>query len=596
MKYNGENNIGELVRKAEQDFKTGTINVSDYVQEFPYDDINKINAYLNSKHTTGDVDALGREKPFFNIVVAKKNIWARATDLDRKNIRAKASKAKDELASFLYTIHVQRWMRDSGFGMFLNNWGDYLAAYNSAIVKFVEKDGELHPMVMDWQKMIVDFIDFDSNPHIEILEMTEAQLRQKEGYDQDLVEKLCQALTTRKTIGGRTKDTKSDYIRIYEVHGNLPLSYLTNKEGDERTYVQQMHVISFVASKEKGQFDEFTLYSGREKKDPYMLTWLVPSIDGSISLNGSVKLLFDAQWMQNHSAKLIKDQLDLASKLIFQTPDTNFVGKNAINSIESGDIMIHKENMPLTQLANNSHDISSLQAYALDWKNLSQEISNTPDILGGENLPSGTAYRQAAIIQQEAHSNFDQMIENKGLHLEEMFRRYITPYILKKMDTNEEISATLDSYGLDKIDKMYIASEAIKRFNRKAVEAVLNRSELPDLQQEGLQVQQELQNANQRYIKPSEIPSKTWKQVLGDFEGNIIYEITDENEDKRAVLDTLSSMLQTAVNNPQLYQLITSKILEETGVISPIEIQNIPAMPQQTQPVASAVPNQQTLN
>lgn len=563
--------IGELVRKQESDYTSGSITVSKYVTESPYEDISKINAYLNSKHTSGDTDALGREKPFFNIVLAKKNITARATDLDRKNIRAKASKAKDELASFLYTIHVQRWMKESNFGMFLNNWGDYLAGFNSAIVKFVEKDGELHSMVMDWNNMIVDFINFDQNPKIEILELTEAQVRQR-GYDKEVVDKLCEAIQSRRTLEGRNKDNKSNYIRLYEVHGNLPKSYLTGNEEDDDTYVQQMHIISFVASKEKGKFDDFTLYSGKEAKDPYMLTWLIPSVDGSISLNGTVKTLFDAQWMQNHTTKLIKDQLDLASKLIFQTSDSSYAGKNALSAIESGDIMVYKENMPLTQIQNNSHDISSLQAYGEQWKNLSQEITNTPDILGGENLPSGTAYRQAAIVQQEAHSNFDQMIENKGLHLEAMFREYITPFILKKMDSTEEISATLDAYGMDKIDKMYVASEAIKRFNQKAVQAVINRTQLPDLAQEQQQVSQELNSSDQRFIKPSDIPSKTWKKVIGEFEGDIVYEITDENQDKRAVLDTLSSMLQTAVNNPPLYKFITNKIFQETGVASPIEI------------------------
>ncbi|WP_460992121.1 hypothetical protein, partial [Staphylococcus aureus] len=65
------------------------------------------------------------------------------------------------------------------------------------------------------------------------------------------------------------KDTKSNYIKVYEVHGELPLSYLTEKEKDETTYVQQMHIISFVASKQGG-YDDFTLYAGREKKNPYL--------------------------------------------------------------------------------------------------------------------------------------------------------------------------------------------------------------------------------------------------------------------------------------------------------------------------------------
>lgn len=593
MPITEETSIGELVRKAEQDWVAGNIQISKYVTEDFYEDLQTIEAYLNSKHISGDKDSLGRDKPFFNIVLAARNIWFRATDIDTKNIRGKANKAKDLLSSFLFTIHSQKWMKDAEFGRFLNDWGLYLASYNSAICKFVEKKDGLTAMVMDWNKMIVDVIDFDSNPRIEILELTPAQLRQKKEYDRDMVEKLIDAQSPREMMDKMKKDAKSNYIKLYEVHGNLPLSYLTGDEDDEDDYVQQMHIISFVASKEKGEFNDYTLFSGREKKDPYMLTWLIPSVDGSISLMGSVKSLFEAQWMTNHSIKNIKDQLDLASKIITQTADTSFANKNVLENIEQGQILIHKENMPLTAVPNNSHDISSLLAFGNQWRLLATEITATPDIMKGQNMPSGTAFRQAAIIQQESHSNFEIMTENKGLHIEKMFREYITPYLLKKMDTTEEISTTLDAYGIDKIDQMYIATKAIERFNRKAVEAVINRTQLPDLGQEAMGVKQELQTmAGQRFIKPSDISTKTWKDVIGDFEGDIVYEITGENSEKQAVMDTLSSVFQTLAVNPMILnnpnaKLVFNKILNETSAISPLEIAEV-----QSQPVAPVMDGQ----
>jgi hypothetical protein len=592
-----EQSIGSLVRKAEQDFINGNITLSKYVQESPYDDLAKIDAYLNSKHTSGDKDTLNRDKPFFNIVLAARNIWFRATDIDRKNIRIKATKAKELVASFLATIHLQEFMKKEDFGTFLNTWGLYLASYNSAICKFVEQDGHLHAMVMDWQKMIVDFIDFDSNAKIEILELTEAQLRQRKGYDQDQVDALCRALSTRETPGKQKKDNKSNYIRLYEVHGNLPLSYLTGKEEDEYEYVQQMHVISFVAGKQKGRFDDYTLVSGREKQDPYMLTSLIKSTDGSISLNGSVKNLFEAQWMQNHTVKAIKDQLDLASKLIFQTNDSNFANKNALSAIESGDIMVYAlDRNPLTQLQNNSHDITSLQNFGQQWKNLAQEITSTPDILEGKNMPSGTAFRQAAIIQQESHSNFEIMIENKGLAIEQMLRRYIIPFLKKQMDTSEEISATLESHDITKIDQMYIPNEAVKRFNRKAVEAVLNDEELPSLDQEMQGVKSELSAlGNQRFIKPSEISSKTWKEAFKDLEWEVECEISGESTDKQAVMDTLTTLYGDIVrvtgnpNDPNA-KLVYNKILSETQVVSPLELSTADAQPQPLTPAPQPAP------
>jgi hypothetical protein len=578
---NKTNPVIELVQEYKENWIKGSNVVSKYVTEDPYEDIQTIEAYLNSKHITGDEDSLGREKPFFNIVLAIKNIWARATDLDRKNIRAKAKKIKSVLASYIYNIHFKNWMDEADFGTFLNKWGDYLAAFNSAVVKAVENSKGLTIQVIDWNKIYCDVIDFESNAKVEILEFTPAQLRKNKNYDQDVVDALIEAQDTRKIPSGETKDTKAKYITVYEVHGEFPLSWITDNEDDEE-YVQQMHVVGETSSKD----GDFTLYRGKETKDPYMLTWLIPSVDGSISFNGSVKNCFNSQWMVNHTEKLKKDYLDIASKVILQTSDPSYANQNVLTDIETGQFFIwDSQKSPLTPVQVRSADVNALKQFGEEWQLLAQQISSVPDILQGETLPSGTAYRQAAIVQTEAHSNFSMMIENKGLHLERLAKKYITPYLLKKMDTPEEISATLEDYGIDKIDKLYVSSEATKRFNEKAVEAVINETAMPNMQNEMMNVQNEMSMlGSQRFIKPSEIPSKTWKKVIGDFEGEIVYEITPENTDKQAVLDTLSTVFQTIASNPAILQderakLLFAKIMEETGKISPVEIQEMSSQP-----------------
>ena len=372
---NTQKSIGGLVRELETNFISGEgTQMSEYVTTDLKEDADKIDAYLNSKHISGETDSQGREKPFFNIVNSSRNIYYRATDIDRKDIEVLASKSTDVVHAMMATVLVQDWMRRENFGKFLNDWGMVQAGYNSAIVKFVEQEGNLHSMVMPWSRMMVDQVNFNANPKIEILELTEAELTQRD-YDQEVVDKLLDAVQARELADGTKKDGKTGYIKLYEIHGNLPVSYLTGEEDDDKEYTQQMHVISFVASKEDGKFDDFDLYKGREAKDPYMLTALLPNPDGSISLDGSVKNLFEAQWMMNHNSKNIKDQLDVASKLIFQTSDGNFVGRNVLSAIEQGDIMIHKQDQPLTQVNNGSHDITAQESSSNMWKGLASEIN-----------------------------------------------------------------------------------------------------------------------------------------------------------------------------------------------------------------------------
>lgn len=586
--------VGQLIRDMEQEYVYGTTTISKYVDFSMYEVINTIDAYLNSKHLTGDKDSLGREKPFFNIVLAIRNIWYRATDLDRKNIRVKARKGEDLIASYLFNIHVRNWMRDAKFGQFLNDWGLQLASYGSAVLKFVEKKGELISRVVSWNNLIVDPINFEDNPVIEVLELTPAQLRKRKEYDQDVVEALIDATDSRKTLDGQEKDQKSNYIKIFEVHGELPLSYLTDDEKDEQEYTQQMQVISYVAG-EEGKTDDFVLFRGKEQQNPYMLTHLIKEQGKTLSL-GAVQTASESQWMINHSMKSIKDYLDLASKIIYQTGDKGYINQNILENVEMGQILTYdaqKSPNGLTPVNNGQHNIESLKVYSDMWKGLAQEVSATPDITRGENMPSGTAYRQAAIVASEAASNFKMMIENKSLAVEDMFERFITPYILKKMDTTDEIVATLGDYGIDKIDQRYISNEAVERFNRKAVKLALEETdEVPDLGMEAQAVRQELsQLGGQRFIKPSDITTMTWKDVLKDFKANIEYEITDENTDKQATFETLSSVLQTIAGNPMILQdpnarMVFNKILEETGRVSPVEMEEAQSQPMPAMPVS----------
>jgi hypothetical protein len=598
------NPVAELVRKMEDDDQIGVTTISKYVQVSLREDIEKIDAYSNSKFTSGDTDSLGRDKPFFNIVTAATNIWFRATDIDRKNIKIKATKQGDFILSFLASIHLTEWMRHSAFGQFLNEWGRTLAKYGSAVVKFVEKDGELYKEVVPWNRLLCDAVDFDANPKIEKLWLTPAQLKQRKGYNQEMVKELISNTSVRQTMDRQQKDSKADYILLYEVHGLMPLSYLTENEADKDTFQQQMHVISFKTSK-KGE-DDYTLFKGRESKDPYMITHLIKE-DGYTLGTGAVKHLFQAQWMMNHTIKMIKDQLDLASKLIFQTSDGNFVGQNALNNIENGDILVYQLNQPLTQLQNNSHDITSLQNFATSWKSLGNEITGVSESMMGETAPAGTPWRQVEALLNESHSLFEMMVENKGLALEDMFTKYIIPFIKKKMDTTEEIAATLEEYQILQFDSLYAPNQAIRNNRKKIIDRVLSdedtRDLTPEWQAQDIMMEQEsikkglTQLGNQRFIKPSDISTKTWKEAMKDLEWKVEVDVTGEQTDRQNALVTYQTALQfiASLQGRPLTpdeRFLFNKLISQTGHISPLELTTLGNQPNQPAvPVGASPPS-----
>lgn len=582
-----QSSLPELVRTLESQYNSGTTTISQYVQFNMLHTLNKIDAYINSKHITGETDSLGREKPFFNIVIAARNIWYRATDIDRKDIKVKANKTKDTIDAFLATVFLQQWMKKERFGSFLNEWGRTLATYGSAVSKFIENSDGLHCVVVPWNRLIVDQIDFNNNVKIEVLEYTQAQLKKKKYYNQEMIDNLVDAVRSRETIDKKRKDNKNYYIKVYEVHGDLPVSYLSGNP-DDTDYEQQMHVVSFLAKKDNpNEFDEFTLFSGREKKDPYMKDDLI-SEDGRTLAIGAVEHLFDAQWMQNHSVKAMKDQLDIASKLIFQTSDSSFVGQNALEAIENGDILIHAENAPLTQLANTSHDVESLQSFGEMWKSLGNEINGISEAMTGKNPPSGSAWRQTQALLQESHSLFDLMKQNKGLAIENMLREFVLPYIKShELNNSDEISATLEDYDIQRIDAMYIKNKSIQHVNGHIIDLATKRAVVsPEEQQNMLaKTQSHIQDSlsslgGQRFFKPDEISDKTWQEQFKDLEWELDIDITGESEDVNDVLTTLNTALQVVMNpsysqNKQA-QFIVGQILRETAVISPLQLADMP--------------------
>lgn len=599
---NDQNNIYSFVRTFEIRYKTGTTKIAKYVDHSLSEVVQTIYAYLNSKHISGEFDSLNRDKPFFNIVTAARNIWYRATEIARNKIIIRETDSTHVISAFLATQKLQEWMRKERFGVFLVEWGLVLAGFGSAVSKFVEKKGQLIATVVPWNQIMCDTVDFENNPKIEIFEFTPAQLRQNPMYDQVMVESLIQATMIRMLVTGELQDTKPDFIKVYEAHGMFPVSYLTENIDDKYDYAQQMQVVSYVRSEKEGEYKDFTLYKGREAKDPYRKDDLIKE-DGRTLGIGAVENLFNAQWMVNHSIKGIKDQLDLASKLIFQTADSTFVGQNVLVAIETGQILQHAEGKPVTAFPNGSHDTGSFTAFMDQWKAIGGEINGITDAMAGVAPKGSTSWRMQSMELQQAQMLFDLMKRNKGLAIEDMLRENIIPFLKKQLNTKKQIIATLAAHDIKKIDAMYIPQEATRRFNKKVISHVVKNGRMPmnaSLQNEMQQVQTETAaQGNTRYFKPSDISSKTWKEIFKDLEWEVECDITEESSDTAGILQTLNTSLQIVMNpgyaqSPQA-QMIVSKILLLTGKVSPLEMSLNSVVPSNAAPPSAgakvAAPN-----
>ena len=579
-----ENKLAQKVKELKDIHLSGAeTKLGEYTSYSLYDTTEKISAYLQSRHTSSPKDSQGRDKPFANIVTSAVQTRYRATDIDRKHISIKSAKSGKVIPAFLLNVILKEWMRKSNFGIFLNKWGMALAQYGSSVVKFTKANGKLEANVVPWNRLIVDPEDINQAPVIEFYNLTEGDLRTR-GYKKDVIDSLIDARTTRLTKGGEVVDNNKDFFRVYEVHGLMEQSYLTDNE-DDKDFVQQMHVLCFEKNS-NGDEAPFTLYRGKEERSPYKLTHLIPEDGRTLSI-GTVEQLFDAQWLVNHNSKLIMDALEISSKWLVQTTDKRFAGSNSLD-FNSGTILSVEKGGELTAVNNQSVNTVPIQNSTQFWQSLGNNIVGVSEAMMGE-VKSGAAWRQTEAILQEAHSLFELMIENKALQLEEMIKEFVLPEIKKELDTEDEILAILDSQMVDKIDRMFIPNKAAKLANEKVLKNFLKNAdklsidemqtmEQPDVATEESAIRKEMMNlGNQRFFKPSELGGTTWKELFKDIDEQVIIDILGEQLDTQNNITTLTTVMQTIAGNPAVLQdknalLIFNKILEMTGAVSPLEI------------------------
>ena len=139
---------------------------------------------------------------------------------------------------------------------------------------------------------------------------------------------------------------------------------------------------------------------------------------------------------------------------------------------------------------------------------------------------------------------------------------------------------------------MYIKSEAIRRSNKKNAEELFSQAEngaltqpmqLTSPEEQGMNVKQELQQmGGQRFFKPSDVPSYTWKELFNDFEWEVEVDITGEESFSKDDLATLSTVFQTiadpakqAVLQTKPGKFLFNQILLKTNTVSPMQIENI---------------------
>lgn len=525
-------------------WEKSTIQVTDGLDFNQYQTLRRIEFYTSSRYLTGlnNRDSRGRLKPFYNITNYRVNIATRATDIDTKDIQIIADSPKFFPISFILQKEVYNWMKDTNFAKTLNEMGFTRAKYGGLLIKKCMEDDELNIEVVDWRNVITDPV-YPEELVIEKHYMNAGELSEM----MDVWDNVEEAMD----IARKSTDQKAC---VYEITGEFPESYSPDG-GDENVYkYQKFYILKNGKTKHKILYHEFL-----EDENYMYIPW--ENVPGRGLGRGIVEDGFEAQMWTNDSVVREKEAMELGSKVIFKTTDSE-VQNNVLTEMENGVVIKLSPGTDFNIANTITNALPEFSRNVEAWNSQYERVSSTFGAITGETMPSNTPYRTTAILNQEATSMFDYRREEMGIFLTEVFNEWVLPYLIKKLNKGHILRAEFSTEELKAIDDSYSNYVA----NEKVMKLILSGK--PIYAEEYAQVvagiKDSLKTTKQhRFL---DVP----KGAYQGFKGKVTVMTTGEQKNKAVVLESLNNILLTVAKAPQVLtdpkmSQIFGEILELSG-------------------------------
>lgn len=545
-----------------------TINLVDGLPFSQKNQIRTIEFYNNSKYLNGNKDELGREKPFMQILNAICDVENAAKDLDTKDIQITSDDANHYLESWLLSKDIYVWMKESNFAKTLNDMRDIHTRYGSLLVKKVIKDGELTLEMPEWKNLITDQVNIINGPIIETHWMTAGEISKMKEWKN--VDKVLEKIRS----GGSSKR-----IPVYEIRGEFSRATYKDAMGekyskkDETEYSYQLYYVAGNIT-ESGKQEDFegvtVLYC--EDNTPRVYKYLARKPKAGRAFGtGVMEEGEEAQVWTNDAVLKQARAMEYTTKVIGQSASKKLKGRNLLTETDDGVILETEENKPILPL--NLLPSGGLSQYGLliqQWYDQLQKTTSAYSAQRGDTPPSGTPFRLQATVLQQSNNVFKTLQQELGIFITEIIEDWVLPHLARKLNQAHILAYDFSPEELKEIDSKFSARQA----NQRVIDVILSGQEFGQEEYDALIESYDFfikQTKSQRFI---DIPKDFYKNL----KAKVTVNITGEQRNKAATLESLNNILITYASNPNLAndpvasQLLT-KIIELSGAgISPISI------------------------
>lgn len=560
------------------------INILDGLYFKQKDVIRMVEFYSSSRYLKGQKDELGREKPFYNIVNAMCDVENAAKDIDTKDITATSDDGEHYVESFLISKDIYEWMKTVNFAKTLNDMRDTHTRYGSLLVKKcteIDKNGDkvLKIDMPEWKNVITDQIDIIGQPIIEMHYMSPLEMNKMEEWDKIKVREVIKKLS-KKGTGKR--------IPVYEIRGEFPKSFMkemkdekySDEDKDEYTYSYQLYYIAGDYSEIGNSNQSITnsLFTNKltvlyhEDNTEKVYKYLARKKKSGRAFGvGVVEEGEQAQIGTNDAIIKQSRAMEYTSKVIGQTASKKLKGRNMLTEVDDGQILEHEDKKPIEAL--NLLPSGGLQQYGnliSQW--FAQYEKTTSAYPGQRGAPqSGNVpFRAQAQQLQQSGTVFEDLQEELGIFITEIFEDWIMPFLSKSLNSKHILAHEFSMDELKEIDKNFSTNHANEIVSKLILSGKVATEEDYST---ALQTAQEAiqQTKSSRFL---EVPEDLYKNA----NMHITVNVTGEQRNKATVLESLLNIMQVYASNPNIAQdpvlmQIFMKIVELSGAgISPVSL------------------------
>jgi len=368
------------------------------------------------------------------------------------------------------------------------------------------------------------------------------------GATMSLEELITIADTNKDPAGmkrGKKNETPGKVIEVYIVRGDLPEHYLKDNNNMD-DFLYQLHIIAYYTDKDNNK-QGVTLYRKLENEGSIKFHTSQKVYARALG-RGAGEVLLHPQIWSNFLTIHKTNLLEAASKVPLVTDDPNYHNRNQIQEMENLEITTIEDNKSIRQIPTAAPaNINLYERSINEWYEQGQLAGSAFDPLLGKEQSSGTTFRGQERTVAQGRGLHDRRRGQRAKFIEEIYRDWIIPDIVKEIVKGKEFMATLSSEELRWVRDAFVTNKTNARIKKMFIEG----DDLPTPEEQ----EQFKQFFSEEFARRG---SKQMLKILKDeFKGielKMGINIAGKQKDLANLSDKILSIFQFVFANPQGFQ------------------------------------------